>query len=154
MLFRSDGFGPGVGFQVIGEGLGLEELLGRDAAGGVVAEPQGGGGVDEVFREGVRLGEPEPMVVAQTELHVRALEMLDGGNDVEDGEFLHHVREVYGEAVGDAGAAVVAGEVEAAMAEMELQIEEKLVEVERIKKNILIQEARVTELKQFLNSNI
>lgn len=40
--------------------------------------------------------------------------------------------------------------VQAAMAEMELQIEEKLSEIERIKKNIATQMARVTELQELL----
>lgn len=40
--------------------------------------------------------------------------------------------------------------VEAAKAEMELQIEEKLAEIERIHKNIKLQDARVAELKALL----
>lgn len=41
--------------------------------------------------------------------------------------------------------------VEAAKAEMELQIEEKLSEIDRIKKNILVQELKIKEIKQSLN---
>lgn len=41
--------------------------------------------------------------------------------------------------------------VEAAKGEMELQIEEKLSEIERIKKNVLIQENRILELKSILD---
>jgi hypothetical protein len=41
--------------------------------------------------------------------------------------------------------------VEAAKAEMELLIEEKLSEIERIKKNIEIQKARISELKEWLS---
>lgn len=41
--------------------------------------------------------------------------------------------------------------VEAARAEMELQIEEKLAEIDRIKKNILVQEQKIKEIKTVLN---
>ena len=41
--------------------------------------------------------------------------------------------------------------VQAAMAEMELQIEEKLSEIDRIKKNIATQMARVSELQELLS---
>jgi len=41
--------------------------------------------------------------------------------------------------------------VEAARAEMELQIEEKLAEIDRIKKNILVQEQKIKEIKTALN---
>jgi len=41
--------------------------------------------------------------------------------------------------------------VEAAKAEMELQIEEKLSEIDRIKKNILVQNEKIKEIKAFLS---
>lgn len=41
--------------------------------------------------------------------------------------------------------------VEAAKAEMELQIEEKLSEIDRIKKNISVQNEKIKEIKAFLS---
>lgn len=40
--------------------------------------------------------------------------------------------------------------VTAAKAEMELQIEEKLSEIDRIKKNIAVQDAKIDEIKELL----
>lgn len=41
--------------------------------------------------------------------------------------------------------------VETAKAEMELQIEEKLSEIDRIKKNISVQNEKIKEIKAFLS---
>jgi hypothetical protein len=43
--------------------------------------------------------------------------------------------------------------VDAAKSEMELKIEERLSEVERIKENIKVQDARLEELKVLLSAN-
>ena len=82
----------------------------------VRAEPHVRGRIDQLLREGMRLREPEPVVVAEREGHVRPLEVLDGRHDVHDGQALHPVRAVNRQAVRDAGAAVVRHHLEAAVA--------------------------------------
>ena len=65
----------------------------------------------------MRLREPEPMIVAEREGHVGALEMLDGRHDVEHGQLLDAVGKVEGQAMGDAGAAIVRADQEPLMPE-------------------------------------
>ena len=57
------------------------------------------------------------MIVAEREGHIDALEVLDGGHDVEHGELLDPVGKSMREAVRHARAAVVAADAEAPMAE-------------------------------------
>jgi hypothetical protein len=58
------------------------------------------------------------VVVAHGEVHPRPLEVLEGGDDVEQSHLLHRLRVVEAEAMGDARAAVMPGEEEAGMAEV------------------------------------
>ena len=66
----------------------------------------------------MRLGEPEPVVVAEREGHVGALEVLDGRHDVEHGELLDAVGIVERKAMRHPRAAVVAADQEARVPEV------------------------------------
>ncbi len=79
---------------------------------GLLAPPRLRRLVDQPFRERMRLGEPEPVVVAKGEVHVRPLEVLDRRDDVQNGEFSHPVGIVQGDAVRQPRTAVVPGQHE------------------------------------------
>jgi hypothetical protein len=65
----------------------------------------------------MRLGEPEPVVVAHREVHVGTLEMLDGRHDVEHSELLDPLRMVERQAMRQSRTAIVAADLEALEAE-------------------------------------
>jgi hypothetical protein len=106
-------------------GLWTREEVGRlGLAGGVGAPPRVGRRADHVLGERVRLREPEPVVVAERKRHVRALEVLERGDDVHDAELLDAPGMVEREPVGDARPAVVRRDGEAPVAEMRHQLRE------------------------------
>ncbi len=72
-------------------------------------------GADQRFRKRVRLGEPEPMIIAHRERHVGALEMLERRDDVEHRQPLHPLRVIQRQPVRNAPATIVTGQQEARM---------------------------------------
>src|SRR5437588_134506 len=73
---------------------------------------------DDALRYVERLGEEEPVPVAQPELHVGAAEMLAGGQDVEHRQVADAVGVVEGEPVRTPSTPVVARHREALEAEL------------------------------------
>ena len=92
----------------------------------------------------MRLGEPEPMVVAHGEGHVGALEVLDGGHDVEHGELLDPIGVIDRQAVRHPRAAVVAADQEAPMAEV-------LHHLDHVARHLLLGVGRVVAVASGLN---
>ena len=73
----------------------------------------GGVGTDHPLRKRRRLGQQEPRPVAQRRAGAHALELVDGGDDVDQRHAGHAVGMIEGEAVGDPGTAVVTDDREA-----------------------------------------
>ncbi|HZH45474.1 MAG TPA: hypothetical protein VEY31_02455, partial [Roseococcus sp.] len=103
--------------QVVGPRLGGEEVAVLRLARGVDVEPALHVRLDQPLRAGMRLGQPEPVVVAEREGHVGLLQVMQRGDDVHHAEPLHRLGMVEGQAVGEAGAAVMARRLEDVVAE-------------------------------------
>src|SRR5262245_15014883 len=86
LAHADNGVRPSRCVKVIGQRIWMEEVGRFWLARGVRGKPCFRCCTDKHLGEWVRLGEPEPMVVAQGKSHVGALEMLDGGDDVEHGQ--------------------------------------------------------------------
>ena len=106
------------GAQIVGEGFVAKEAGKFGLARRMRIEPGRWGRIDEFFGKRVRLGKPEPMIVAEREGHVGPLEMLDRRDDVEHAETLDPVRVVEGQAMGNASAAIMRDHLEAVVAEI------------------------------------
>ena len=72
----------------------------------------------------MRLREPEPVVVAEPELHVGTLEMLDRRHDVEQRKLGHGRGMVERQTMAYSRAAIVCDDLEALEAEMRHQLDE------------------------------
>ena len=64
LAHAADHVGVAGGGEIVGHRLGMEEVVALGLARGVRPEPGLGRGVDDHLGEGMRLGEPEPVVVA------------------------------------------------------------------------------------------
>jgi hypothetical protein len=82
------------------------------------AHPANGVGADLVLGERFRLGEEEPVPVAEAERHVGGPERVPGRDDVEHRELRDRLRVVKGHPMGNPGAAVMADHGEAVVAEL------------------------------------
>ena len=108
-----EGFGVGGHCQRV-EGL---DLLGSRPARDRVVEPAGRVGLDQLLRHRLGLGQEGPVIDLHGARRVHALPHRDGRQDVEQDEPLDPAGMVEREAIGDAGAAVMADHGEAVEAE-------------------------------------
>src|SRR5262245_44562535 len=99
--------------KVVSQGIGMEEVCGFWLARGVRRKPGLGRRVDQEFGERMRLGEPEPVVVAKREGHVGALEMFDRRQNIQHCELDHALWVIEGKSMGKVSSEAMAASVEA-----------------------------------------